>query len=505
MATIPARLVEAAEPRLKVYTPTPTIARCMHSDKLFRILISARGEGKSTGSLMTIVTHARKQPREHWPMRVAALRDTRRNLGLTTAATIREWFPPHLASYWVGKELEPEHCILKLDPKGPPLVEFFFFGMDSPGDYSKFQSFEASAVWLEEPAPAADISGGVSGDALAVAITSLRKSVYPLVMISMNPPDGEDWVSQTWGLPGAIEPDWDEERRAAVQDIRAQSDVFFIPSGENTYLDVKSPGYRERNKAMLLALGRSDLVARLVEGKVGNVQVGAPVASSFVEDQHVVDEVAPIAPGTRLIASWDPRHSPACVLWRVRPGMTADVVAAFQVINGGVKQLIQQQILPWLALYAHDDCTFVHTGDPTTTNEDQSDSAMSAARVIIALLGGEQWVPGPVSIEDRRLPLHDCLNRYMNGRPWIRISRRHAKPLVQALVSGWHYKKDPSGRVISETWVKNQASDLGEAFAYGCALLARREAATSAQEAWRRKVSQMAKDRRLTVVRGTGA
>src|SRR5262249_55640498 len=141
----------------KVYTPTPTIARCMQSDKVFRLLVSARGEGKSTGSLMTIVSHAQQQPVSHWPMRVAALRDTRRNLGLTTAATIREWFPPHIASHWQGKDLEPEHCVLVLRKGGPALVEFFFFGMDSPADYSKFQSFEASAVWLEEPAPAADI------------------------------------------------------------------------------------------------------------------------------------------------------------------------------------------------------------------------------------------------------------------------------------------------------------------------------------------------------------
>jgi hypothetical protein len=152
------------------------------------------------------------------------------------------------------------------------------------------------------------------------------------------------------------------------------------------------------------------------------------------------------------------------------------------------------------------DVSFVHTGDPNTTNEDQSDSAMSAAKAIIDLMGGEQWVPGPVSIEDRRLPMHDCLNRYQSGRPWIRVDRRHCKVLIQALEGGWRYGKDVTGRIIKDRWEKNQASDVGEAFAYGCAHLTRRELVLSAQEKWRKKVSQMARDHRnLTVIRGTGA
>jgi hypothetical protein len=101
--------------------------------------------------------------------------------------------------------------------------------------------------------------------------------------------------------------------------------------------------------------------------------------------------------------------------------------------------------------------------------------------------------------------MHDCLSRYHSGRPWIRIDRRHAKVLIQALEGGWHYGKDTTGRIIKDRWVKSQASDVGEAFAYGCAMLTRRELTLSTQEKWRRKVSQMARDSRLTVVRGTGA
>jgi hypothetical protein len=835
--------------QIKIYTPTPTIARCMRSDKTFRLLVSGRGEGKSSGSLMTIVTHAQKQPPATWPAKFAALRDTRRNLGLTTAATIKEWFPEGLASFWVGKDLEPEYCQIRLHPEQSPVVEFFFFGCDNPRDYSKFQSFECDGVWMEEPAPAADISGGIPGDALAIAVTSMRKSATPLVIIAENPPDGSDWTAQTWNLPGADLPDWDTQRQDAVERIRAQSDVFLIPKGENHHLDIKTPGYRERNRDMLLALGRADLVKRLVEGQVGTVHLGEPVASNF-RQEHIVESVPPVTAGERLISSWDPQHcysddteiltrtgwkffknlfdgeqvatrdpvtgtlayhpiearicapfegeligwksqnvdilvtpdhqvpytrrpdpdttlwataraladgsdrhrfvavtaqwageeppdtgygplgwdgvtfaqfmglylsegsvshqfrnnavviyqnhrdvfmetilhatgllwkwfdygktkgwralnkplvlylrslgkaaekyipediknmppahialfidaytrgdgmqytsqipgrkkqshyhaiwtsskwmaddfqelalkvgwtstlnnvppkrsiiqepngprviqnqasycvyfkklfqrvelspeylyrqpykgnvycvrvkhhvicvrrhgrpswngnSPACTLWRVRPGGFCDIIASFQGVNMGVRQLIERTIRPWLALYVPEDVTFTHTGDPNTTNQDQSSSAMSAAKAIIELMGGEQWVPGPVSIEDRRLPMHDVLGRYHNGRPWIRIDRRWSRVLIQALEGGWRYGKDTTGRVIKDRWEKNQMSDVGEAFAYGCALLTRRELVLSVQEKWRRKVSQMARDHRVTVVRGTGA
>src|SRR5262245_17728716 len=255
--------------QLKIYTPPPKSARRMRSPAIFRLLVSGRGEGKSSGSLMTIITHAQRQDPGRWPLKFAALRDTRRNLGLTTAATIKEWFPEGLASFWTGKDLEPEYAQIRLTPNSTPVVEFFFFGCDNPRDYSNFQSFYGDGVWMEEPAPAADISGGIPGDALAIAVTSMRKSAHPLVIIAENPPDGADWTAQTWNLPGAEPADWDAERQDAVERIRAQSEVFLIPKGENRYLDLKTPGYRERNRDMLLALGRADLVRRLVEGQVG--------------------------------------------------------------------------------------------------------------------------------------------------------------------------------------------------------------------------------------------
>jgi hypothetical protein len=67
--------------------------------------------------------------------------------------------------------------------------------------------------------------------------------------------------------------------------------------------------------------------------------------------------------------------------------------------------------------------------------------------------------------------------------------------LIRALEGDWHYQKDPSGRIIKQNWVKNPSADLGEAFAYGCALLQRRQATQTTMEKWRVHLAQQRRQR----------
>ena len=460
----------------------------------------------TTLALMTLYTYALRQPPQRWPLVVACVRDTRANIGITTVPSIKEWWPDGIMSQWTGKEFAPEVATI-LGPEQSPLLRFHFFGCDSNADMNRFQSFECDVLYVEEPAPAAGVSGGISGDTVGVAITSQRRETLALCVIATNPPDGDHWVAQVWGLAGATETDWDVQRQGAIDWIRERSCVIELKPGDNTALTARQPEYRERNRQVLTAFGRTDLVARLVEGTVGTVQEGVAVASNFTA-QHVVEACPPVPPGARLVASWDPRHSPAGVLWRPLPGGHCHVLAAWQGVNMGVRQLITRTIQPWLALHVgHSDYTIIHTGDPNTMTEDQSDSALSATKVILALLGGAQWVPGPVGVEERRLPMHDCLNMYVNGRPWLMIDKRHCQVLIQALSGRWHYPKDPSGRVIKDQWKKDQASDVGEAFAYGCWLLQRRKEERSTMDKWRARLAAQTRERHAStgVGSGTGA
>lgn len=477
--------------KARQFTPTPAQSKFIYSNSTYNLLMSSRGEGKSTSAVIAILVHAKRTPPENLPVKWAVVRDTRRNLGLSTVQTIKEWLPEQVASFWRGKEDEPEACKIVLN--GQELADLHFFGCDSAKDLSYFQSFECDGVWIEEPAPAADISGGVSGDVLAIAGTSIRRTSIPRVQVTMNPPHGDHWTAQIWGLPGATEPDWTPDEQEAVGRIRANSTVVVIPPGENIYLDQRSPGYRERNRDVLIAMGRSDLVNRLVHGKVGNVQVGEPVVPEFSSD-YVVSACPPAKPGDKLLLGWDFWHHPAVTIFRPVPGGYLDVLGAFQGNNVGVRQMLDRDIMPWFASNIPEGVSWQHTGDPSGLTGDQSNSHQSAVKVVIEKLPG-QFIPGPVSVDDRRNPVHDVMNRMVMGRPWVRIDERYSAPLVKALEGGWHYPKDASGTVVKERWAKNLSSNVGESFAYGCALLTRRDETVSSLERHRRKLAQTRRGR----------
>src|SRR6266481_2278223 len=134
------------------YTPFPTIDHFIRSSTFYNVCCSNRGGGKTTGGFMRAIVRAQQTPTDYHPLKWAVIRDTRKNLGKTTAVTMHKWWPSQHAK-WVGKPEEPESCTLFVVRK--PLVIFDFFGVNSDADHDRFQSYEASGgVWIEEPCPA---------------------------------------------------------------------------------------------------------------------------------------------------------------------------------------------------------------------------------------------------------------------------------------------------------------------------------------------------------------
>jgi len=484
----------------KVFTPNLSQHRIIYSNKLYRVLLSGRGEGKSTTCVITMGVHAMLH-QAYLPIRWAVVRDTRRNIGITTAQTVKMWYPPNQgASVWRGKADEPEY--FEISYQGKRIIEAYCFGADSLTDLNRFQSLELGGVLIEEPCPAADISGGVAAEVFAIATTSLRQMPFPIFLIAGNMPDETHWVATTWGIPGADEPEWTPEERASIEDIRRQSEVVIIPKGENRALDEIAPGYRERNEAALRVAGHAELINRLVEGKVGTPKIGEAVTPEF-RDVHIADGLG-IERGDRLILSWDWGLMPACVVARVSPLGHLDVVAAFQGRNEGVEQLIGRLIQPWLAIRRpFGGAPITHTGDPNGVTAEASNSRNSAVRKVLHMLGGT-FTPGPVSWDDRRDPTHQALNRYISGRPWVRIDRKEAAGLIRALDGGAHYKKDPSGNIIKDGVVKDFHSHVFEAFAYLCAFVVRERETTGQYDEWKKRQAARTARAALTAGNRTG-
>jgi hypothetical protein len=450
------------------------------SEQFINVVCSPRGEGKTVAGLFSTVYHAHRVSPALWPMRWALVRDTRRNIGLTTARTIREWFPEPY-SYWRGKPDEPE--TITILEGNSPIVTFDCFGVNSPDDLSRFQSYEASGgIWIEEPAPAATnaefISTGISETVLAVAITSIRGGPKPRIQITFNPPPAEHWTAQLFHLPGfdeggiALEAEMGEEQREARAWIRDQTRVFFIPPGANKALDEKTPGYRERNRMALLATGRTDLMARLVEGRIGYAQLGAPVTPQFAPSVHV-QETMLVLPGRPFFIGWDYGLCPAAVVAQIAPTGQLYIHYAVVLENAGTQQLIERRLLPWLQ--AHPEVShYIHVGGHEAVERDQSNSEESSLKATLSMLGG-RFIRGPVSWDARRQACDEALSRYVNHQPWVRVNQKDAAALVRCLSGGWHYPTDISGRPNRELPEKRgTAASLGDAVAHLFAVLLRK-------------------------------
>ena len=484
----------------RLYRANPVAWRLICSEAKYIVAFGPRRESKSVSALIGMHYHVTQRvDRQYWPVRVAAVRDSRVNLGISTAPTIKEWFPEGQASKWWGKEQIPEMCRIKGND-GAWVLEVHFFGCDDEKAMSKFQGFSCGILWLEEPAPAATVSGGIEAHVLAMGNTSLAQIRNPKVFIPMNPPDKTHWTVALW--PQLLE-DPSEGHHATLDDvdlrraranIQAQSEVLYFPKGINAPFHAEHPGFHEANRDLFLAMGRPDLVGRLVEGKVGSVQLGKPVATNWTP-AHVVPSLPPVAPNTPIIMSWDQPPQPACVIWRVTPGGYADVLAAFLEENMGMQQFLSQHIKPWALTHLADVRRFQHTGDVMMQEADHSNSATSALKELLAAFPGT-WQAAPTGMVERTEPMDMVMSKHYGGRPWLRISKQWADPLILALEGRWHRNVTEAGEVIQHGWSKNRWANAGEAFAYGCWFIERVHEAESVMERWRRQVAQTNRERK---------
>lgn len=465
------------------YTASPTISKFILSDKFYAVCCGGRGAGKTTGALMRAIKRANMVDPKYWPLRWAVVRDTRKNIGLTVARSIRKWCPEPYAK-WRGKPEEPESATIWI--KGKAVVHFDFFGVNSPGDHDRFQSYEASGgIWLEEPCPLATntefVASGIAESVLAAAQTSVRGGPNPSIQISMNPPSADHWTAQLFHLPGFeaagdLEAEMPEEARYQRSVIRANADIFMVPPTECA-AERETPGYTERNRQILLATGRGDLYARLVEGRVGFANVGEKVTPEF-HGGHLAPGLS-VIPNIPFLLAFDFGLNATCIVSQISPQGYLLIHKAWTRDNAGMKQLIEQDVHPWLAQQPVQSWSYC--GGPEAREREQSDSEETALRMIVSKLGPGNYRAGPVSWSARRDALRDGLTRNPGGLTWIRINPAGASLLVRALDGGWFYPTDSQGRVRNEGSPdkRSKFDHLGDAFAHLVAVLLRKTDSSS--------------------------
>lgn len=418
-----------------------------------------RGEAKTIGAFGAMIHHSVEHEKHGYKLPVPwmGVTDFHRSHKEKTKPSLEK-------DFWQGawRLHDDDRVAIYRDDK--ERVKLSLFGIEDQGAVDRVRK-ETCGYWVEEPAPATT-GPGVDETTWNTGITSQRIQTHAkIAMFSTNYPDEDHWCwtrmnphpSKKWGFNPA-----DETRM-----------YFRVPKGDNEY--VSDADRREWAHALR---DRPDLVARLIEGKPGSVQLGKSVAvyyidgkpAGFNESKHVsTDRVRPIK-NQPIYIGLDFGHTPAAIIGQFYRGQIL-VLAALPCEFGGIRQHLESSVIPWLrenAPWAVNDMHMIPGAyDPAGNTEEQADTDQSPIAVINEMLPGF-WEEGPISWEGRKGPLFTAFNRAIGGEAALRIDPVDALPLIKALNGRWYYKTDRNGKVIADKPYKDNHpwSDLGDAFCY---------------------------------------
>ena len=425
----------------------------VHSNADIVMLMGAMGEGKTHAGVAGTIRHAARCGND---IQTAVVRDTHQNIKTSTVPSIKE-----ILGDWVSFHDDEKKMVIHSTPR----VSADLFGIDDEASLSKLQGPQYALIWLEEPAPIIEkANAGLPRSVfeMAIARSARQTGTVMRVQVTQNPADEDHWTEEVANGPRI----WEEDPETGLQIIK---EVFRIAYGENKFLNPKA---RLANKAAF----RNDpgKYARYVDGVPAPVQLGMRVTPFYNTVIHYAKRELPVIPNALGLRFYDGWHHPVCILAQYIPPGKIWVHHAFYGSGMGVKELLEQQVIPVLMSpkFKGKIPDWRDIGDPTMRTPDQSTTGESAARRVERLLG-TRFEPGPTKWTFRIDPLRQALTNTSpaDGKPLIQISST-AYDLHRALNGGWHWKCDNNGRRIGNLPVQGEKhGDIGNAFAYGVAVV----------------------------------
>lgn len=415
----------------------------------------ARGDWKTSTALFGIILHAKEHAARGFatPTRWMAVRDTFTNHRLTTCESMKK-------DMWCGgwKDYDDEHTWLWI-AENTVWAELHLFGLEDQGARERLKQ-ECCGVWFEEAAPSAGgglNSMGIDSTSWGLAQTSkLRQAshAHPGI-ITTNMPDDDHWTAQRfWFRPQP----------------RCQGFLFKLPD------DVRQQGYgasvQYRDMMAESLADRPDLERKLVGAEFGTTCLGKKVAYNFDYERHVCKMPILPDPTLPLQFGFDFGHAPSIVIGQEQGG-EARFYASLYMHPGGMKQCLEQKLMPWLARRAswsrNDPCFGYYGTEGRKGAEDDIDRT--------AILAIQQYLPnivlreGPTRWQDRKDTLITALQRHRGlvMNPFYEDEENEGcETLIKAYNGRWYYALTMQGDERSIQPKKPNApwSDVGDASIY---------------------------------------
>lgn len=405
------------------------------SDAIVNLIYSSKGEGKTLGSIVALIYHAKRCGK---PIRGAIVRDSHENMKISTVPSIMDALP---IGYYNFKN-DYKH----LDIHSDPPVSMDLFGIDDLSSVSKLQGPEYAIIWLEEPAPIADAANaGLSEDVYNAALASCarQRGTVPRLQISMNPGNEDHWTYRRFFTDPILSSDGDHMIDPENPLITIK--VFRVPVGENKEL---SDIARQATRSAYSNDAQS--YARYARGEFAKVYTGKKVTPDYNKNgQHYSDVL--LAPANSLVGfrAWDSWHSPSCVVGQITRTGRLIFIDTCRVLESDIRTLIKAQVQPLLnSPRWKDKCSaWRDVGDCSMRQPDQSNKNESAARVVEDAFG-TIFEPGPKLWEHLKNGMTRALNESIKGLPAVVVNKSN-RVLHDALSGSWHYKTDKAGNLIN--------------------------------------------------------
>lgn len=389
---------------------------------------------------MAMVAHAQKHHAAGFKLPVLwmCVTDTFQSHKLKTLRSIED---PLWQGLWQSRE---QGHVAEFILDGQCLVRCDLFGIEDKGAMDRVR-METCGVWFEEAAPSAVMiqSAGVSESAWLLSLTSQRIPTHAHVaMLTENYCEEDHWTAKRF-----------------VFEPADGTMAFRVPPGERASAQQREEWHRALKN-------RPDMESRLLKGEFGAVMLGQPVAQGFSLDYHVAKFRIEPEPGVEIGIGFDGGHTPtACVGQQTLSGVR--ILAALYKENAGMRQLLEEQVLPWLARKApwtlRDPGKLLVGYDPSLDVGEQSDIDNSALRAINDALSWPACEAGPVRWPNRK----DALIQALSRRDGLLIDPM-CDHLIKALSGRWYYPKSHIEELRSDIPKKpnHPWEDLGDALIY---------------------------------------
>lgn len=448
----------------KIYVPTATGNTAHLDDNFVRIIMGPYGSGKSTWAVTEIVKRACEVPRWYSGRRRSRwgiVRNTSGELQSTTLATWLSWFDD-LGD--IRKRQKPiltyEHSFN--DGHGIVELELLFIALDRPEDVRKIKSLELTGCYINElsevpKAALAHMKGRVNR---YPSKAFCDEPYWSGIIADTNPPPTDHWIYKDFEEntyeghilfkqpPGLIKnEDKEWERNPNSDNASHLPDDYYVK----------------------LAHGQTqEFINVFCLGVWGTVGFGKKVYPEFNSDLHAVDDIEAIQ-GEPLFLAFDFGLTPACIVGQTSARGQVRLLKEYVGVDIGLRSFVESIVIPGIAKEFPYCKIGSCTADPSGAARDQILDEMSCISELNSL-GIKTEAARTNQLEPRIAAVRYFLNRMIDGKPALILSKRGCPVLYNAFVKDYVYKRVAvSGEErYKDQPDKNMASHISDATQYLC-------------------------------------